>query len=86
MPKEFTEEFKINGAEVLSKVKALIKEGKASKIIIKNEKGHTLIEVPLNFGAAVGAAGLIFAPALAAIGAVAALVTKCTIVVVKKSK
>jgi hypothetical protein len=85
MPKEFTEEFKVSGEELLSKVKNLIKEGKARKIIIKNEEGHTLIEVPLNVGATVGAVGLIFAPALAAIGAVAALVTKCTVLVVKES-
>ncbi len=84
MPKEFTEEFKVSGEEVLTKVKALIKEGRARKIIIKNEAGHTLIEVPMNVGAGVGAATLIFAPVIAAVGALAALVTKCTIVVVRE--
>ncbi len=74
------EEFKISGEEVLKKVKEIIKEGSARKIIIKNEKGEEVVTIPLN----VGAVGAILAPALAAIGAVAALLTKCTIVVVKK--
>lgn len=74
------EEFKVSGEEVLKKVKEIIKEGSARKIIIKNEKGEEVVAIPLN----VGAVGAILAPALAAIGAVAALLTKCTIVVAKK--
>ena len=73
------EEFKVTGEEVLKKVKEIIKEGNARKIIIKNESGEEIISIPLTFGAV----GVILAPALAAIGTVAALVTKCTIVVVK---
>ncbi len=82
MAKEKTtkEEFKVSGEELLAKIKALIKEGNIRRIIIKNEKGETLIEIPLTY-AAVGA---LLAPALAAVGAIAALVTKCTIVVEKK--
>lgn len=79
----FKEEINVTGNELLAKVKELIEEGKARRIIIKNDKGNVLIEVPLHVGAAVGAAGLIIAPILAAIGAIAALVTNCTIVVVK---
>ena len=75
-----TEEFKIDGEELLGKVKALIHEGNIRRIIIKNEKGETLIEIPLT----IGAVGFILAPALAAVGAIAALVTKCTIVVEKR--
>lgn len=74
------EEFKLNGEEIITKVKELIKEGNARRIIIKNETGITLLEVPLTLGAV----GALLAPALAAIGAVAALVTKCTIIVEKK--
>jgi hypothetical protein len=74
------EEFKVAGHEILAKVKELIKEGNARRIIIKNEKGVTLIELPLTFGAV----GVVLAPALAAIGALAALVANCTIVVEKK--
>ena len=77
--KQFIEEFKVTGKEVLKKVKQLINEGNARRIIIKNEKGRSLIEIPLT----VGAIGAIIAPALAAVGALAALLTRCTIVVVK---
>ncbi|HUZ93188.1 MAG TPA: DUF4342 domain-containing protein [Candidatus Paceibacterota bacterium] len=80
--KESKEEFKVSGEEVLVKVKHLIKEGNARRIIIKNEEGEEVMEIPLT----IGAVGALLAPALAAIGAVAALLTKCTIVVIKKEK
>lgn len=78
------EEFKISGDELVAKVKDLIKKGKAKKIIINNNKGETLLEIPLNAGVAIGTASIILAPVLAAVGALAALVTKVTVVVVKK--
>lgn len=74
------EEFKVSGEEVLRKVKELIKQGNIRRIIIKNEKGDTLVEIPLTF-AVVGA---VLAPILAAVGALAALVTNCTIIVERK--
>ena len=82
MENEVKEEFKVKGEEVIKKVKDLIKEGNARRIIIKNEKGDTVVEIPLT----VGAVGAILAPTLAALGAVAALLTNCTIIVVKNSK
>ncbi len=75
-----TQEFKVNGEEIIAKVKALIHEGNIRRIIIKNEKGETVIEVPLT----IGVIGAVLAPALAAVGAAAALLTTCTIVVEKK--
>ena len=75
------EEFKISGHKLKERVKELIKEGNARRIIIKNEKGESVLEIPLT----IGAVGAILAPALAAVGAIAALLTNCTIVVVKKS-
>jgi len=74
------EEFKVSGEELIKKVKELIKAGNARRIIIKNEKGKILVELPLT----IGAVGALIAPVLAAVGAIAALVTKGTIVVVKK--
>ncbi len=74
------EEFKVNGGELIQKVKDLIAAGNARRIIIKNESGETIIEIPLTLGAV----GALIAPILAAVGTIAALVTKCTIVVVKK--
>lgn len=76
------EEFRVNGEELLGRVKQLIKEGTARRIIIKNENEETIIEFPL----AIGAVGVLIAPVLAAVGALAALVTKCTIVVIKKEE
>ena len=80
MPKNKKEEFKVSGEELVGAIKKLVKEGNARKIIIKNEKGTTLLEMPLT----VGAVGAILLPVLAAVGALAALVTKCTIVVERK--
>ena len=72
-----TEEFTVNGDELVAKVKELIHEGNIRRIIIKNEEGRTLLEVPLTIGL-IGAALL---PVLAAIGAAAAIATRCTLVV-----
>ncbi len=77
-----TEEFRVSGEEVIKKVKELLAEGKARRIIIKNEEGKTLIEIPV----LVGAVGAILAPSLAALGAIAALVTKCTIVIERREE
>lgn len=74
------EEFKVSGDELIKKVKEIIREGNARAIIIKNEEGKEIIQVPLT----IGAVGALLAPPLAAVGAVAALLTKCTIVVVKR--
>ncbi len=74
------EEFKVSGEEVLRKVKELVKEGNIRRLIIKNEEGKTLVEFPLTVGV-VGAALL---PMWVAIGAIAALVANCTIVVEKR--
>jgi hypothetical protein len=71
------QEFTVTGDEVVAKVKELVHEGNVRRLIIKNEEGRTLIEVPLTIGA-IGAALL---PVFAAIGAMAALATRCTIVV-----
>jgi len=74
------EEFKISGEDITEKIKEIIKEGNARRIIIKNEDGESVAEFPLT----VGAVGALIAPILAAVGAIAALLTKCTIVVEKK--
>ena len=66
-----TEE-RVNGEEILTKVKELIREGNIRNIIIKNDDGKTLINVPLT----VGVVGTVIAPQLAAIGAIAALLTQ----------
>jgi hypothetical protein len=74
------EYFKVSGDELLSKVKEIIKEGNATRIIIKNEKDEIIMEFPLTLGAI----GVVLAPIFAAVGAIAALATHCTIIVEKK--
>ncbi len=69
------EEHKVSGEKVIGKIKELIHEGNVRRIIIKNEEGKSLIEVPLS----VGVVGALLAPVWAAIGAVAALVASCSI-------
>ena len=72
-----TEEFTISGDQVVAKVKELVNEGNVRRLLIKNEEGRTMLEVPLTIGV-IGAALL---PVFAAIGAAAAIATRCTIVV-----
>ena len=74
-----TEEYKVSGESLVAKVKELVHEGNIRRIIINNEEGKTLIEVPLTLGVV----GAVLLPVWAAIGAIAALVTNCTIVVEK---
>jgi hypothetical protein len=72
--------FKVSGEELLKKIKELIKEGNVREITIENKEGKTIIVLPLTVGV-IGAALL---PPLAAVGAIAALLTECTIRVKRK--
>jgi hypothetical protein len=74
------EKFEVYGHEVLKKIKELVKEGNIRRIIIKNEKNKVLMEIPVTFAVV----GTVFAPVLAAIGALAAVLNKCTIEVERK--
>ena len=81
MPEEKfrTEEFRVNGEELLSRIKKLIHEGNIRRVIIKDKDGKTVLEIPMTFGVV----GALIAPPLAAIGAIAALLTEATVVVEK---
>lgn len=79
MTKTTTEEFRVNGEELIAKVKQLIHEGNIRRVSIKDKDGKILIEFPLT----IGVVGLVLAPTLAAVGAIAALVGEATIVVEK---
>lgn len=74
------EEFSVSADNLVSKVKELIREGNITRIIISDEEGKTLLEIP----ATVGVVGVIIAPWLAALGAIAALATRCTISVERR--
>lgn len=77
--RSWSEEFRLTGGEILNKVKEVIHQGNVRRIILKDEQGRTFLEIPLT----VGVVGAIVAPILAAVGAIAALASNLTIVVVK---
>ena len=77
--KTFTEEFKVTGDAMVATVKELLHEGNIRRITIKNDQGQILIEIPLT----VGVVGVILLPVWAALGAIAALAARLTIVVEK---
>jgi CBS domain-containing protein len=75
-----SEEFSVSGEDLIRKVNELIHEGNIRRIIVKNEKGENLVEMP----ATVGVVGAILVPWMAALGVIATLATKCTIIVERK--
>ena len=77
-----TEEFRVSGEELIAKVKNLINEGNVRRVIIKDKEGKVVFEIPLTLGVV----GALIAPQLAAIGAIAALLSEATVVVEKKSE
>jgi len=74
---DLVEEFQVFARDLVDRVRALIHEGNVRRIIIKDEHGHTFVEIPVT----VAAVGVVLAPVLAALGALSALVAKFTIVV-----
>jgi hypothetical protein len=74
------EEFKVDGEDLLKKVKSLIAEGNIRRISIRNKEGKHVLDIPLT----VGVVGAVLVPTLAAVGAVAALLTECTVVVERR--
>jgi hypothetical protein len=77
---EASEEYTVCGEDLLSRVKELVREGNVRRITIRSEEGNTLIEIPL----AIGVVGAMLLPVWAAVGAIAALVTNCTIAVERR--
>ncbi len=75
--KSHTEEFSVTGGQVLDFVKKLLHEGNIRRVVLKDESGKTLLEIPIT----IGVVGVVLLPVWAAIGAAAALVAKMTIVI-----
>jgi Domain of unknown function (DUF4342) len=82
MSNTFKETFTVKGEQLLKKIKELIEEGNVRKITIHDKAGKEMMSFPLTFGVV----GAVFAPILAAVGAVAALVTECTISVEREEE
>jgi hypothetical protein len=82
----FTEHLDIAASELVDRTKELIEEGNVRRLIIRNQDGEVLLEVPLTAGVVVGGAVTIAAPVLAALGALAALLTHVKVEVVRTRK
>lgn len=82
--KHFTEQVEVAGNQLVDRVKALVEEGNVRRIRIINPEGNVMMEIPLTIGVAGGAALLWLTPLLAAIGAIAALVARVTIEIVRE--
>jgi hypothetical protein len=78
------EEFTINGDALVSKIKELIHQGNIRRIILKNEEGRVLIEIPLTVGVVGGVLSAALFPVMAAVGAIGAMVAHLTIVLEKR--
>lgn len=74
------EEITVKAENLVAKVKELIEEGNVRKLIVRNEEGGTILEIPVTFAAI----GTVFFPYMAALGAVAAIATKAKIQVERK--
>ena len=77
--KVHTEEFRVDGEKLIGKIKEIFHEGSIRRVIIKDKEGKTVMEIPVTFGVV----GVLIAPQLAAIGAIAALLSEATVVVEK---
>lgn len=77
--KTYTEEFRVEGEKIITKIKELLHEGNIRRVIIKDKDGKVLMEIPVT----IGVVGVLIAPQLAALGAIAALLTEANIVVEK---
>jgi hypothetical protein len=75
------EQFRLTGEEVIDKIKQIVHEGNVRRVLIKGPEGNIIVEFPLT----VGVVGAALAPMWAAVGAIVALVTDCTIEVEKKA-
>jgi hypothetical protein len=79
------EEFTINGNDLVAKVKELAHEGNIRRIIIKNEEGRILIEIPLTVGVVGGVLSAALFPVIAAVGVIGAMVAHLTVVIEKRA-
>jgi hypothetical protein len=80
LKKTSQEQYSVSSDELVKKIKELIHEGNVTRIIVKDEKGETLLEMPVT----VGFVGTLLAPWMAALGVIAVMATRCSIIVIRK--
>ena len=76
-----TEEFSVAASDVLERVEKLLHEGNITRIVVKDEMGRQLLEIPVT----VGVVGTLLAPWMAALGVIAVIATRCTVVVERRA-
>lgn len=81
--RDWTEELSVTGQELVERIKTLVAEGNVRRLIIRKPDGECLLEIPLTAGVVAGGAMTIMAPVLAALGALAALLTECKVEVIR---
>ena len=82
MAEDLGQQFRVKGEELVKKVKELVHEGNIRRVIIKDDKGNTFMEIPLTFGVV----GMVLAPVLAAVGTLAAMASNFTLEVIRKDE
>ena len=82
----WTEEIEVAGAELVDRIKELVKAGNVRRVILRTPDDKLLLELPLTAGAVAGGVVVLIAPVLAALGAMAALLAKVKIQVVRTDK
>lgn len=84
--RDWQEEFMVAGSELVDRVKRLVAEGNVRRLIIRKPDGESLLEIPLTAGVAVGGVVTILTPVLAALGALAGLLSECKVEVIRTDK
>lgn len=80
----FVEEVEVAGNNLVDRIKSLVQESNTRRVVISNTEGEELISIPLTFGVVAGGLITMSAPLLAALGAIAALVTKVKLKVIRE--
>ncbi|TLN05397.1 DUF4342 domain-containing protein [bacterium] len=82
MGKKEQEQYSVSSDELVKRIKELIHEGNVTRIIVKDDRGETLLEMPVT----IGVVGALLAPWMAALGVIAAIATRCNIIVIRKEE
>jgi hypothetical protein len=81
---KLVEELEVAGSQLVERVKELIEQGNIRRLIIRNQEGRTLLEIPLTVGVVAGGAIAVFWPVLAALGVIGGIVAKLKIEIVRE--
>ncbi len=82
----FSEEIEVAGNELVDRVKELMQESNVRRLIIRNQEGEVLVEIPLTAALLGGGVAVLVAPLLAAVGGIAAFLAKVKIEVVREDE